>query len=224
MREEKREVELVIFDLDGVIVSTDHYHYEAWQELAIMHNLSFDKTVNQKLRGVSRAESLEVILKHNNKTVSEEVFDKMLTEKNEKYKSLLGNLSKADILPGVMDFIKSLKKLNIRIAIGSSSRNTPLILKKIGIETIFDEIVDGNQISKSKPDPEVFEKAAKRLNIANEKCIVIEDAEAGIIAAKACNMIAVGVSEHKLEADLYLKTLENLTYNSLIEKLGGKSE
>ena len=219
-----KSFELVIFDLDGVIVSTDQYHYQAWQELAIMHNLYFDKTLNQKLRGVSRAESLHIILKHNHRSVSDELFNDMLTEKNEMYKELLGNLSKADILPGVTDFIKSLKKSNIKIAIGSSSKNTPLILQKIGIEAVFDEIVDGNQISKSKPDPEVFEKGAKRLNVANEKTIVIEDAVAGIAAAKACNMIAIGVSEHELEADLYLKSLEHLTYKTLIEKLGGKIE
>lgn len=213
-------MELIIFDLDGVIVSTDQYHYQAWQKLSIQHNLTFNRELNEQLRGVSRAESLNIILSHNEKKVDDETFDEMLFEKNEIYKNLLNELDEKAILPGVLEFIHSLKEEKIKIAIGSSSKNAPFILKKIGLAEAFDVIIDGNHIEKSKPNPEVFLKGAEALNIASKKCVVFEDAEAGVEAALACGMKVVGVGEHQLRgANLMLSSLEDLSYESLCDQL-----
>lgn len=185
--------EAVIFDLDGVIVSTDEYHYLGWKKLADDEGIYFDKKINERQRGVSRMESLEVLLEKAEKTYTDEQKAEMAARKNNYYKDLLKNLSPNDILPGVMDFTNKLKEMGVKIAIGSSSKNTPAILKNIGLDGYFDAVADGNQITHSKPDPEVFVLAAKLVNIAPEKCLVVEDADAGIEAAIAGKMKALGV-------------------------------
>ena len=192
-------MKLVIFDLDGVIVTTDKYHYIAWKKLSDSNNWAFNKEVNHLLRGVSRKESLEIILDKNNKSYSEEEIRKFLTFKNDIYKNSLRDLSPSDILPGVGNLISSLKENNVRIAVGSSSSNTQFILKKIGLSDSFDAVVDGTQISNSKPDPEVFLKCADKLNIPASECVVLEDAQAGIDAALRAEMVAVGIGEASLE-------------------------
>jgi beta-phosphoglucomutase len=186
-------IKAVIFDLDGVIVTTDNYHYEAWKKLADDEGIYFDRTINERLRGVSRMESLEILLEKAEREYSIEEKKEMAERKNNIYEELIKELTPKDILPGALEIMDELKKRDIKIAIGSSSKNSPNILKYIGLADYFDTTVDGNDISNSKPDPEVFVKAAERLNISPEECLVVEDAYAGIDAAEAGGMKSLGV-------------------------------
>ncbi|MDY0074654.1 MAG: beta-phosphoglucomutase [Acholeplasmataceae bacterium] len=188
-------IKAVIFDLDGVIVNTDELHYKAWKKMADTENISFDQTINHRLRGVSRMESLDIILEKSSKTYSRQEKDALATFKNNVYVELLKGLSSKDILDGVVEVIQALKSKNIKVAIGSSSKNTPLILEYIGIKHLFDAVADGNQVIYSKPAPDVFLKAADMLKIEPTSCAVVEDAIAGIEAAKRANMLAIAVSE-----------------------------
>ena len=183
----------VIFDLDGVIVSTDNCHYLAWKRMADEEGISFDRTVNERLRGVSRMESLAIILEKAVKKYSEEEKQAMAARKNGYYVELIGSLTENDILPGALDTLNMLKEKGIKVAIGSSSRNTPIILRQIGLSDAFDAVADGNAIKNSKPDPEVFLLAAKLLKLDPANCLVVEDADAGIEAALAGGMRALGV-------------------------------
>ena len=183
----------VIFDLDGVIVSTDECHYQAWKRIADEECIPFDREVNERLRGVSRMESLMIILEKASKAYTEEQKAEIAARKNAYYVELIAALSAADILPGAIEALAVLRKHQIKIAIGSSSRNAPLILTQIGLNDAFDAVADGNQISKSKPDPEVFLLAAKQLKLSPESCLVVEDADAGIEAALSGGMTALGV-------------------------------
>ena len=144
-------IKAVIFDLDGVIVSTDDCHYEAWKKLADEEGIYFDRKINDRLRGVSRMASLEIVLERSEKTYTEEEKAELAERKNGYYKEFIKKLTPNDILPGVMDNLEELKKNGIKIAIGSSSKNTPIILKQIGLDGYFDAVSDGNNISKSKP-------------------------------------------------------------------------
>lgn len=182
-----------IFDLDGVIVSTDDCHYQAWKRMADEEAIPFDRAINQRLRGVSRMESLDIILERAGRAYSDKEKAEMAQRKNAYYVELIGSLTNRDILPGALDALKALKGLGVKIAIGSSSRNTPLILKQIGLEAAFDAVADGNGITRSKPDPEVFLLAARLLGLKPENCLVVEDADAGIEAALAGGMRALGV-------------------------------
>ena len=199
----------VIFDLDGVIVSTDHYHYLAWKKMADLENIPFDETINHRLRGVSRMESLNIILEQANKEYSQAEKEKLTEFKNELYKKSLDDLSANDLLPGIMDLLESLKSKGLKIAIGSSSKNAKKILQKIGLEHYFDAVSDGTNITKSKPDPEVFLIAAKRIGLDPKECAVVEDAHSGIEAAKAANMVAVATGDAKTSS-LKDADLENL--------------
>lgn len=204
------KTEAVIFDLDGVIVSTDECHYQAWKRLADEEGIPFDRSANQRLRGVSRMESLEIVLERAARTYTDVEKTVLAERKNEYYRKLLYRLTSADILPGAVSLLRELKKRGIRVAIGSSSRNAPFILEKIGLGGFFDAVADGNGITKSKPDPEVFLLAAKLLCVRPEHCAVVEDSVAGILAAKAAGMKAVGVGYAKscAQAD---ETADNLT-------------
>jgi beta-phosphoglucomutase len=186
-------IKAVIFDLDGVIVSTDNCHYEAWKKMADSRGIYFDRTINERLRGVSRMESLEILLERASVSYTQEEKITMAAEKNVTYKELVMKLTPADILPGAMKTLEGLRDKGILIAIGSSSRNTPIILKQIGLEDYFDAVADGNNIKNSKPDPEVFLLAARMLNIPPSQCLVVEDADAGVEAALNGGMKALGV-------------------------------
>ena len=199
----------VIFDLDGVIVCTDECHYKGWKQLADDEGIYFDKEINQRQRGVSRMESLEILLERAEKEYSSEEKNEMAERKNNYYKEFIKSLTPADILPGVIDFCEELKKNGVKIAIGSSSKNTPGILKGIGLDTYFDAVADGNQITHSKPDPEVFLLAAKLINESAENCLVVEDAEAGVAAAKAGGMDVLGLGNAVKDTDATYKA-ENL--------------
>lgn len=209
----------VIFDLDGVIVSTDECHYQGWKRMADEEGIYFDRSINQRLRGVSRMESLEIVLEKASKEFTEEQKLEMATRKNNYYRELLDSLSPSDILPGVSKVLDSLKSKGIKVAIGSSSKNTPYILQKIGLSEFFDAVADGNEISKSKPDPEVFLLAAKKLGIDPGDCVVVEDAYAGIDAAKAGGMKAVGVgfAQDYERADYAASDLEHASVEEIIK-------
>lgn len=210
-------IEAVIFDLDGVIVSTDEYHYRAWKVIADEEGIYFDREINERLRGVSRMESLDIILERANKVYSDTEKTKLAERKNSVYRNLLNELSSNDILPGVMDTLELLKSHNIKIAIGSSSKNTEFILRKIGLDNAFDAVSDGNQIKNSKPDPEVFLLAANKLNLQPINCLVVEDANAGIEAAVRGNMksLAVGSAFGNKNSTLSLENLKEFNYEIL---------
>lgn len=190
-------IKAVIFDLDGVIVSTDNLHYLAWKMIADNEGIYFDEKINHRLRGVSRTDSLEIILEKANKKYSIEEKQELAFNKNEYYKKLLDTISPVDILPGIIDTISFFKEKNIKIAIGSASKNAKLILKKIGLLNSFDVIVDGTYELKSKPNSDIFIKAAKLLQIPNHECLVIEDSQAGIDAARKANMKTIGIGNLK---------------------------
>ena len=208
----------MIFDLDGVIVSTDDCHYLAWKQMADEEGIDFDRTINERLRGVSRMESLEIILERAAKTYTEAEKNAMAARKNAYYVELIGKLTPADILPGAMEVLNNVRKRGVKIAIGSSSRNTPVILKQIGLENAFDAIADGNQITRSKPDPEVFLLAAKLLGFAPADCLVVEDADAGVEAALAGGMKALGVGSAAANARATYRaaSLEEVDLNSIL--------
>lgn len=184
----------VIFDLDGVICFTDEYHYLAWKQLADKLNIPFDRTINERLRGVSRMDSLEIILeKYTGPELSAEEKEKLATEKNDIYRKSLENMSPADLSDEVRETLNALRNKGLKLAIGSSSKNTKFILKQIGLEDFFDAISDGTNITRSKPDPEVFLKAAEFVREEPAECLVIEDAEAGIDAAVAGGFDGAGI-------------------------------
>lgn len=185
----------VIFDLDGVICHTDHYHYQAWKTIADKQNIYFDEIINNRLRGVSRMESLEIILERSEKiyTTAEKLI--LAEQKNEIYKQLLKQMKPEELTKDVRDTLIKLKKMGIRIAIGSSSKNAKMILAQLGIINEFDAISDGNNIVHSKPDPEVFLKAAEMLKLDSKECLVVEDAVAGINAALAGGFVSAGIGE-----------------------------
>ncbi|MBA4135412.1 MAG: beta-phosphoglucomutase [Flavobacterium sp.] len=184
-----------IFDLDGVIVDTAKYHFLAWQKLAQELGIEFTPEHNEDLKGVSRVRSLDIILALGNIEASQEDKNKWLIQKNEDYLSYLVDMDESEILPGVLHVLEFIKEKNQLIALGSASKNARPILEKTGILPFFDAIVDGNDVSNAKPDPEVFLRAAQLLNVSNENAIVFEDSVAGIQAANIANMISVGIGD-----------------------------
>ena len=183
----------IIFDIDGVLLSTDQLHYEAWKKIADKLGVPFDKKINDRLRGVSREASLEIVLEKYNGYLSKAEKEDLCNEKNEYYKELLHTLDEDTIDPKVRETLAFLKNKGFRLAVGSSSKNTMTILHRTGLEDYFDAISDGNNISKSKPDPEVFLKAAEYIFLKPEECFVVEDAEAGIDAAVAGGFCPIGI-------------------------------
>jgi beta-phosphoglucomutase len=199
-------IRAVIFDLDGVVVSTDSLHYKAWKTIADSEGIYFDEVINNRLRGVSRMESLEIILERASRPYSDEEKDVLAARKNALYVESLKSLTPADVPADVTAVLAALRAQGVKIAIGSSSRNTPIILRQIGLDTSFDAVADGSDIERTKPAPDVFLVAARRLGVAPEECLVIEDAESGIRAAKAAGMVAaaVGDATRSPEADYAL--------------------
>lgn len=185
----------IIFDLDGVLVHTDEFHYRAWKQLAGRLNIPFDRQVNDRLRGVSRMASLEIILEKADRTFSDGEKLAMTEEKNTAYRRLLETMSPADVSPEVVETLSKLKERGVRLAIGSSSRNAGFILKQTGLDVWMDAVSDGNNITRSKPDPQVFLMAADMLSLPPAQCAVVEDARAGIDAALAGGFLAVGVGD-----------------------------
>jgi beta-phosphoglucomutase len=202
-----------LFDLDGVIVDTAHFHYQAWRRLA-NEKLGFDisEEFNESLKGVSRTESLGRILAQGGITLDEPTKEIYATLKNQWYVELVNNMTPDDILPGVQDFLDKTRAAGIKIGLGSVSKNAKPILQHIGILDAFDVIIDGTKISKGKPDPEVFLKGAEELGVLPSECIVFEDAVAGIEAAQRAGMKTVGIGSSNVltKADVVLASLNNL--------------
>lgn len=185
----------IIFDLDGVIVDTAKFHYLAWRKMA--NDLGFDITLdqNEKLKGVSRVHSLKQILEWGDKTVSNEEFERLMASKNEDYLARISGMSEEDLLPGVKEVLDYLSEQKIPYALGSASKNARPILKGLGIDHRFATIVDGNDVTKAKPDPEVFLIASEKLGIEPKDCIVFEDSVAGIEAANNAGMLTIGIGD-----------------------------
>ncbi len=209
----------IIFDLDGVIIHTDHYHFLAWKKMCERYDLDFNETINHKLRGVSRKQSLDIILDHNDKLISDGQKKEMTDIKNDIYQSYLSKLSIDDLDDDVKDTLDQLKKSGYKLAIGSSSKNAKYILRQIGLIDFFQIISDGTNISKSKPHPEVFLNASIGLNLEPKDCIVIEDAVSGIKAAKAAQMIAVAIGDAKQSELADYKINNVLEIIKIMEKL-----
>lgn len=184
-----------IFDLDGVIVSTDGLHYRAWKQMTDNEGIYFDEEINNRLRGVSRMASLEIVLERSDREYSDDEKLALATYKNDLYKELLKSLTPDDILPGVSEVLNQLRARGYKLAIGSSSRNTPAILKYIGLESFFDAVSDGNNITNSKPDPEVFVKGAQFLGLECSECYVVEDAKAGVDAGRAGGFTTIALGD-----------------------------
>lgn len=189
------DVSAVIFDLDGVIVTTDEYHYLAWARMAEQEGIPFNREVNNRLRGISRMESLDIIVEQAERAYTDVEKTQLAEQKNGYYRQYLNGLTERDLLPGVIRTLHELKRRGIQIAIGSSSKNTPLILRQVGLETAFDAVADGNEIANSKPHPEVFLLAAEKLGANPASCLVVEDAEAGIDAALRAGMRTAAIGE-----------------------------
>jgi len=209
-----------LFDLDGVIVDTAKYHFLAWQKIAQELKINFTHEHNELLKGVSRVRSLDIILELGNVQASQEDKDKWLIQKNEDYLSYLVDMDESEILPGVFKILQLLKDKNQGIALGSASKNARPILEKTGIISYFDVIVDGNDVTNAKPDPEVFLKAAQLLGIDPKKAIVFEDSVAGIQAANIAEMVSVGIGDETIlhEAQYIFKNFNEID-ETFINKL-----
>ncbi|MGI9531898.1 beta-phosphoglucomutase [Lutimonas sp.] len=210
----------IIFDLDGVIVDTAKYHYLAWRELAIQLGFDFTEAQNEQLKGVSRVRSLEILLDLGNVSLEEEEKTKLLIEKNNQYLEYIAEMDHSEILPGIDDLLHYLKLNKVPFSLGSASKNARLILETLELLDLFDAIVDGNDVSTAKPDPEVFLIAAQKLGVDPENCIVIEDAQAGIEAANKANMLSIGIGDEKVlqDANYILNDTSELTID-FIQKL-----
>ena len=178
----------VIFDLDGVIVSTDNCHYLAWKRMADEEGIYFDRKINERLRGVSRMESLEIILERAQRPYTGDEKQAMAARKNAYYVELIGSLTRADILPGALDTLSLLKERGVKVAIGSSSKNTPIILRQIGLENAFDAVADGNAITHSKPDPAYYEDVLRALDVRGEECLMVGNDATEDMAAREVGM------------------------------------
>ncbi|TNJ45209.1 beta-phosphoglucomutase [Tamlana fucoidanivorans] len=201
----------VIFDLDGVIVDTAKYHFLAWKDLADELGFEFTEAHNELLKGVSRVRSLEILLDIGNVKLSEEKKQEYLISKNEVYLGYITKMGPDEILPGAEDLLNNLDALEVKYVLGSASKNAPLILKQVGLLDRFAAIVDGNSVSKAKPDPEVFLIGAEKLGLPPEKCIVFEDAIAGVEAAKAAHMVSIGIGDQETLSHA------NFNFNNLTE-------
>lgn len=201
----------IIFDLDGVICHTDRYHYLAWKQLADELGIYFDETINHRLRGVSRMESLEIILNGIGEKFSETEKQILAEEKNTLYRNYLSQLTEKDVSVETFALLENLRKMNLKLAVGSSSKNARFILEQVGLLHLFDAVSDGNNISKSKPDPEVFLKAAEYLCLFPNECLVVEDAASGIEAAKAGGFCSAGIGgANSADADYRLEKLSEI--------------
>lgn len=196
----------IAFDLDGIIVDTAQFHYIAWKKVANSIGIEIDEVFNENLKGVSRSESLKLILKFGEKDISKEKFSELMNTKNNYYKELIESLSEKSLLPGIADFLKEVYLNKIPMVIASASENAPKILNSLGVDHYFDHIINPKTLKNNKPAPDIFLKAASVLNLLPQDMVGIEDAKAGITAINLANMFSVGIGDkHSLkEANLYL--------------------
>lgn len=210
-------IKACIFDLDGVVVDTAKYHYLAWKRLAHELGFEFKEVHNERLKGVSRMRSLEILLEVGGLSFPLDRMEQMANQKNEWYLEYIRKMTPDEILPGAKDLLEELRLHNIKVALGSASKNAPLILERIGLANHFDAILDGNSVSVAKPAPDIFLVAAKALDELPEHCIVFEDAEAGIDAAISAGMRCVGIGspDNLGRANLVIPNLKQFTYDNL---------
>lgn len=216
-------IKLCIFDLDGVICDTAKYHYLAWKELADEMQIPFTLKDNERLKGVSRMASLEIILSlGKQEALSDEEKEALATRKNGRYVEMISQMEKNEILPGVKEFLGELRERGIKIALGSASKNTGIIMERLGLREAFDYIVDGTMIVNTKPDPEVFVKSMEYYGLQPEECIVFEDAAAGIEAGHRGGMRCVGIGkkEDLPEADYLIPGFAGVSFDTILEALG----
>ena len=211
------KIKACLFDLDGVIVDTAIYHYQAWKRLANTLGFDFTEHQNEQLKGVSRMRSLELVLGWGGVTKTAQVQLQLATQKNNWYVEMISKMTPAEILPGAKQFLEDCRAAGLKIALGSASKNSPLILERTGLTNYFDAIIDGNTVSKAKPDPEVFLKGAEALGVQPDECVVFEDAVAGIEAAIAGGMKSVGIGEPALlgAANIVVSGLDKMTVGML---------
>lgn len=213
-----------LFDLDGVIVETAIFHYQAWRKMA--NDLGFDisEEFNEGLKGISRMDSLNLILEHGNIVLTESEKMDWATKKNEHYLTLVSKMTANDILPGVKEFFTQIKQTDIKIALGSVSKNAKMILEGVGLINEFDAIIDGTKITKGKPDPEVFLKGAVELGLSPEECLVFEDAVAGVEAGKNAGMMVVGIGKTEVltKADIVFSSFEKIDLKQLLIRVTKK--
>lgn len=203
-----------IFDLDGVIVDTAKYHFLAWKRLAEELNIDFTEEDNEGLKGVGRMKCLDILLELGGLKLSEEYKIQLAEKKNAWYVGYIKSMDASEILPGAKEFIEKLRSKGIKIALGSASKNSPMILKNLNLYHLFDAVIDGNKTSKAKPDPEVFLLGAKELGLTSSECVVFEDAKAGVEAGKRAGMKVVGIGNKEMlkAADMVVKGLYELVY------------
>jgi beta-phosphoglucomutase len=211
-------IKACLFDLDGVIVDTAKYHYLAWKRLANELGFEFTEEDNERLKGVSRMKSLEILLEIGGLALDETSKEALAAKKNTWYVEYISKMNSSEILPGILDFLSSLKKNGIKTALGSVSKNAMTILTNIGIVNYFDAIIDGTKISNAKPHPEVFLKGAAELKVDPKDCVVFEDAQAGIEAAINAGMYSIGVGSPEVlnKANFVISSFEGMTINKLI--------
>jgi len=212
----------VVFDFDGVLFDTTDYHYRSWKSVTAPLGVPFDKDVNERLRGLSREKSLEVILGDRFTEFSPETLAAMTAEKNRAYLEMMSDLTEADGAPGAGKLLEELRAAGCRLAVASSSRNAKTLLKRLGLAQFFDVLIDGNDVAASKPDPEVFLKAVEELGLAPRRCIVVEDAESGVEAARAAGLKSVGVGNPAglAKADITVDSIDALDLKILAALAG----
>lgn len=212
-------IQACIFDLDGVIVDTAVYHYKAWKRLANEMGFDFTEEDNEKLKGVSRMASLDLILQWGGLTKTQAEKEELATRKNNWYVDMINKMTPGEVLPGAKEFVESCTEAGIKTALGSASKNSMTILEKVGINHLFDVVIDGNKVSKPKPDPEVFLKGAEALGVAPANCVVFEDAIAGIEAAINGGMHSVGIGSPQVltKAEIVVSGLDKMSLDKLKE-------
>lgn len=215
-----------LFDLDGVIVDTARYHFLAWREIADELGFVFTEQDNERLKGVSRMRSLEILLEIGGLSLDDAQKEALAARKNARYQDYIAALTADDLLPGARNFLMACRDAGLKCALASASKNAPLIVEPLGIAPLFDAIVDGNRTSCAKPDPEVFLIAAADLGVAPNLCAVFEDAEAGIEAAKRAGMLAVGIGDPGIlhDADIVVADLSALDIETLIAAASGAAK
>ncbi|WP_028781753.1 beta-phosphoglucomutase [Thalassobacillus devorans] len=212
------EIKGVLFDLDGVITDTAEYHYEAWKKLAEELDIPFDREFNEKLKGVGRMESLNLILEHGGKELSETDKEYYASKKNDHYKTMISDITPNDLLPGILEFMEEVKSSGIKTALASSSKNAQPVIERLGITHLLDEVVDASKIERGKPNPEIFLKAAEQLRQPASGCVGVEDAQAGVEAIKSAGMFALGVGESLKKADWIVRDTTELNLEDLRQR------
>jgi beta-phosphoglucomutase len=215
---DRSSIDAVIFDLDGVLVSTDEYHYQSWQRLADEEGIPFDREFNERFRGVSRMECLAMLLENADRRYTTEEKQELADRKNGYYREMIQHLSPKDMLPGARAMVDELKRRGLKVAVASGSKNAPFILDRIALGDELDAAVSGQDIENSKPDPEIFELAANQIDEEPENCLVVEDAQSGVEAARRAGMRALGIGEEPLEgAENTVRSVADISADELVD-------